>query len=246
MVHAAAEGRTAVSGFMNPEEQYRASSYLKKDEDDCFYIFFGGYADAERRRLFIFPTYYAADKEYIDSKITASAVAVYIRGSGYERMTHRSFMGAVLALGIERDTIGDIIVRDERDAVVLCDEKITGFLFSEPCPLEYVGHDKVKIERYTLPVTFDAGRRYEQISDTVASARLDSIVAALTGLSREKAKTAVKSGVVCLNFIENTDCDSDVNDNDIISVRGSGKYKIKDVNTKTRKNRLRLFALKYI
>ena len=73
MLYTVFGGRTAVSGFMNPEEQYRASSYLKKDEDDCFFAFFGGYADAERRRLFIFPPYYAGDKEYIDSKITASA-----------------------------------------------------------------------------------------------------------------------------------------------------------------------------
>jgi RNA-binding protein YlmH len=109
-----------------------------------------------------------------------------------------------------------------------------------------VGHDKVKLERYTLPGDFDAGRRYEHVSDTVASARLDSIVAALTGISREKAQSAVKSGIVCLNYIENTDCDSDVSDEDIISVRGFGKYKIEEVNTKTRKNRLRLSALKYI
>lgn len=240
------DGRAVISGFMNPEEQYRTASYLKRDADNCIFVFFGGYADAERKKLFLFPSYYEDDKGYINSVTTASAVAVYIHGSGYTRLSHRSFMGAVLALGIERDKIGDIIVRNERDAFVLCDEKMAAFLLSEPCPLEYVGHDKVILERYTLPADFDAGRCYEQVTDTIALARLDSVVAALTGLSREKAKTAVKSGTVYLNFIENTDCDSNVGSDDIISIRGFGKYKIEDVKTKTRKDRLRLSALKYI
>lgn len=239
-------GKAVISGFMNPEEQYRTASYLKRDADNCIFAFFGGYPDAERKRLILFPSYYEDDTEYINSVKTASVAAVYIHGSGYTRLSHRSFMGAVLALGIERDKIGDIIVRNERDAFVLCDEKMAVFLLSEPSPLEYVGHDKVMIERYTIPADFDAGRSYEQVTDTIASARLDSVVSALTGLSREKAKAAVRSGTVYLNFIENTDCDSSVDGDDIISVRGFGKYKIVDVRIKTRKDRLRLSALKYI
>lgn len=243
MLRAAAGGRITVSGFMSPDEQYRAASYLKKDAEDCFFVFFGGYADAERKRLFIFPLFYAGDEKYAGDFTAAAIQAVNIRGSGYERLTHRSFMGAVLATGVERDTIGDIIVRDEYDAIVLCDEKIAGYLISE---LKFVSHDKVKTELITLPDNFNAERRYVYINGTVASARLDSVVASLTGLSREKAKNAIISGFVYLNYTVNNDCDSIICENDIISVRGCGKYKIGDISQRTKKNRLRLSALKYI
>lgn len=246
MIEASSDGRTAISDFMNPEEQYHSASYLKKDADNSVFAFYGGYPGAERRKLFIYPSYYEDDKAYKEEAQIASVAAVSIHGSGYIKHSHRSFMGAVLALGINRDTIGDIIVRDERDAYVICDVKIAGYLLSDQFHLEYVGRDKVTLERFIIPPDFDSGRSYEPVSDTIASPRLDAVIAALTGLSREKAKITVKTGMVFLNFTENTDCDSYVNNGDIISVRGFGKYKIDDVCTKTRKDRLRLSALKYI
>ena len=244
MKSAALKGRDAVSCFLNPEEQYHTASCLRKDADNCIFAFYGGYPEAERKRLFLFPTY-LDNSDYIESVKTASVAAVYIRGSGYVRLSHRSFMGAVLALGIRRGMIGDIVVKNERDAIVFCDEKIAVFLLTEK-PLVYVDHDKIAVERYIITSDFDAGRKYERVADTIASARLDSVVTALTGLSRERAKTTVKNGDVNLNFTQIFDCHEYVKDNDIISVRGFGKYKIEDINTKTRKDRLRLFALKYI
>lgn len=244
MKSTAVRGADAVSCFLNPQEQYHTASCLKKDADNCIFTFFGGYSEAERKKLFLFPAY-RESRDYIDSVKTASVTAVYIHGSGYVRLSHRSFMGAVLALGIRRDMIGDIVVKDGRDAIVFCDEKIAVFLLRE-CPSVYVDHDKVTIERYIIPPVFDTGHRYEHVCNTIASARLDSVVAVLTGLSREKAKTTIRNGAVNLNFTQNFDCDSYINNDDIISVRGLGKYKIEDINTKTRKDRLRLSAFKYI
>lgn len=246
MLEVAGDGRTAISGFMNPEEQYHTASYLKRDADNCFFVFFGGFGDAERKKLFVFPSYRKDSAEYVKNILTGSVAAVFIQGSGYVSLSHSSFLGAVLAPGIKREAIGDIIVRDGRDAIVFCDEKMAAFLLSGSCPIEYVGRDKVVIRPYIIPADFKADRLYKTVSDTIASARLDSVVAALTCLSREKAKAVIKSGAVFLNYIENIDCDSAVCDGDICSVRGFGKFKIADIHTKTRKDKICLMALKYI
>ena len=93
MLRAAAGGRITVYGFMSPDEQYRAAAYLKKDAEDCFFVFFGGYAVRKAKGCLFFPLFYAGDEE-VCRRFTAAAIqAVNIRGSGYERLTHRSFMG---------------------------------------------------------------------------------------------------------------------------------------------------------
>ena len=84
------------------------------------------------------------------------------------------------------------------------------------------------------------------ISDTVASARLDCIVAAICSLSREKARAAVISGLVEVNFENETAPDKNLSVPAVVSVRGYGKFRINSVSDVTRKGRLRLDADKYL
>jgi RNA-binding protein YlmH len=168
-----------------------------------------------------------------------------VTGSGYRKLTHRDFLGSLLGLGLERDVLGDILVTDEsgRCAVVLCDETICGFIESE---LTCVANDKVRVKRvkndeWEVPV-----RRTMPIRDTVASPRLDAVVSALCGISREKEREAVVSGLVEFEFESEDRPDKIINAPSVISVRGVGKFKIVSLSDKTKKGRYRLEAEKYI
>lgn len=223
--------------FLNPAEQYETESYLKTNHDSIDYILYGGYDFAERRMFVLNPI----------TEIRADVKSVFIKGSGYHKLEHKDFMGAVLGLGIERRCIGDIII-NENTAVVFVTDKIRDFLLNPESPLEYksVGKDKVTVSDYIVPVGFNAGREYAGITGIVASARLDSVVSVLIKTSREKAKAIIACGNVQHNFRQEFNNDKQIVSGDIISVKGYGRFNISDLSQKTKKDKIKLIATKNI
>ncbi|MBQ7383452.1 MAG: hypothetical protein IJV72_01500 [Clostridia bacterium] len=244
----AERGELGVSCFLSPREQFFVEKFLLQRGMSGRYLFWGGYGDAERRRAFILPDYIVSCEEfsdiepYVDSQ---PVCAVRIRGSGYRKLTHRDYLGSVLGLGIERDTLGDIVFEDTQreEAVLFCDGVISDFILDE---LKKVASDTVRVERAEISRDFAPKRSFAHISDTVASARVDCIVAALCSLSREKASQTVTGGLVEVNFECETRPDRTLAAPCLISVRGYGKFRINAVSEQTRRGRLRLDADKYI
>lgn len=234
-------GETACSAFYNESEAHEAQRYLASQRRSG-YLFYGGYDDAERKRLFVFPEWFEPCKELTEEFISP----VLIRGSGYVKLDHRSYLGSLIGSGLSRDVIGDIVVRDERSAVVFLDSKIAQYLTGPNSTLERIGRDKVKLTPYTLPTGFTSSVEVVGISSTVASARLDCVVSELVNLSREKTKDLISAGLVMHNYFESTDFSAEVSQADVISVRGYGKFRIESISEKTKKDRIRLLAVKYI
>lgn len=170
---------------------------------------------------------------------------VHVRGSGYYELDHRSFLGAVLALGLSRDTVGDIIVRDGREAIIITVRAAAELLLSQPPVLTYVGRDKVRVSETALPPDYEPERRFTELSITVASPRLDAVVSELARLSRDKAKAAVTGGAVAVSGRVEQRPDREVVRGDVLSVRGHGKFVIGESGT-TSRGRVRLAVKKYI
>ena len=84
------------------------------------------------------------------------------------------------------------------------------------------------------------------VSDTVASARLDGVVAALLSISRERAKEMVLGGLVELDYETCERTDKILVPPSVITVRGFGKFRVNSLCDKTKKGRLRLDADKYV
>ncbi|MBQ2825855.1 MAG: hypothetical protein IJF13_01415 [Clostridia bacterium] len=239
--------------FLNAGEQYHLSEYLDRCGRKGKYLFFGGSNGTERNMVFFIPDYLLdlaeTSPEYLSDAMSPefsdAVAAVKVRGSGYRKLSHRDYMGSILGLGVQRFVIGDIIPVDgEESAIVFCSKKIADFLVSE---LISVGADRgVVTEHFTLPEGFEIKRSFRTITDTVASERLDCVVAALVNCSRDSAKTLITSGEAEKNYSENKKVDSLVTEGDIITVRGHGKYIIRNISDKTRKDRIRLVADKYV
>jgi RNA-binding protein YlmH len=204
--------------------------------------------------LLLFPDYIAdmcnaADWESQSVSIPLSLAgeddpicALSVCGSGYRTLTHRDYLGSLLALGLEREVLGDIDVPDEHHATLFCRASIADYLLTA---VERIGNDKVKIERIALPPDFRGSRRRQPISDTVASARLDCVVAALANLSRDTAQSAIRDGRVELDYLEELRVDRTVEPPCTISLRGVGKFNVLSIATQTKKGRWRLLAEKY-
>ncbi len=248
MLKRAERGEVVVGGFVSPRELRVFTEYLNGKGAHGRYLCFGGYEDAERKRIFILPDYITnADKyedvsQYLDKEPTE---ALLVSGSGYRKLSHRDVLGSLLALGIERDVIGDVAFFDDNgfSAIVFCDAVISDFIIGE---LSRVANDAVKVKRIEIDIDFKPYHSFLHISDTVASSRIDSVVAALCSLSREKARAVVVSELVEVDFALEARPDRQISAPCTVSVRGYGRFKVNSVSEPTRKGRLRLDADKYL
>jgi len=276
MIARCEKGESSASGFLNPAEQYEAEKFIKQQrapreivlgEDGCIvgendfpdggYIFWGGYDTAERKRLFTLPAYLFYMASDIKGLLSAAfdddpIPALVIRGSGYAKLSHRDYLGALLNCGIKRESLGDIVcaspdgTQSDSEAVVFALPAVAGMLCDDSGAPESVGRDKVKISRVTPGPGFGASRQVRRVDGVIASPRLDCAIGLLCGISREKAKTAVQSGIVQLNYEAVMSPDKEIDEGDIISVRGYGRFRIESFEGKTKKDRLRIGAVKYI
>lgn len=244
----ATSGCVSRTPFLTPGEQYRARAYLCTRGSESRLCFFGGYSEAERRRLFILPEYISCcDDEtrlaMLSEDFDSAVRAVRIEGSGFCTLSHRDYLGALLALGIERDVLGDICVSDSHSATVICAPEAESYILST---LESIGRDSVRVSRFSEISSIVSAQKYQPLTDTIASARMDCVVAALCGLSRERAQNIVRSALADRNYETVSDVDCGVCEGDIISVRGFGKFVIRDISGVTKKGRIRLVADKYL
>ncbi len=221
-----------------------------KGARDRFFLF-GGYEDAERRMAFFLPDFVSElegevrekAKNFFPDEFSAAICAIKIKGSGYRALSHRDYLGSLLSLGIERESLGDIVILSEFEAIVFCTRPISRFLLEN---IDRIATDKVTAEEFIPDVSFTVKKEVLPINDTVASARFDCVIAALTNLSREKAQAAIKSCLCSLDYTEEIRPDREVIPPCIISVRGYGKYRIISVGGETKRGRLRLYAEKYL
>ncbi len=244
-------GELACGNFLSPAD----AAFLKRlsrERGVCDrFALVGGYADAERKMPVIIPEYALSygdgakeiAQDFFFEELSEEIRAVLIRGSGYRTLSHRDYLGSVLALGIERDRVGDIVILDDFSAVVICAGSVFGFLLSG---IERIASDKVTVSEFEDTAGLVAKREFQPINDTVASVRLDCVVAALTNLAREKAQSLVRSGLCELDYTPEERCDREIIPPCTVSVRGYGKYDILAFDGETRRGRLRLVARKYV
>lgn len=251
LITRAERGELAQGCFLSPADAAFVKRLARERGVDGRLALTGGYADAERRVPIIIPEYatgYGDDTEkivrdFFSDEFSGEIRAVQIKGSGYRTLSHRDYLGSILALGIERDRIGDIVILDDFSAVVICAGSVFSFLLYG---IERISSDKVKVSEFKNTDELVAKREFLPISDTVASERFDCVVAALTNLAREKAQVLIKSGLCELDYAVEERCDREIIPPCTISARGFGKFDILAFDGETRRGRLRLVARKYV
>lgn len=242
MMQRAERGIWSSTRFLTPREAHLARTFLVGAGYGEQMLAAGGYAEAERVKLFVLPDY-MCEPEYTEPLLDQEISLLALRGGGFCTLTHRDYLGALLALGIERHVLGDLLVMDTSHALLFCQADIAPYLCAE---LSRVGRDGIKVEMLPLSTPFELPQRFVCVSDTVASARFDCVAAALCGLSREKAQMLIRAGECTVDYEPCDRCDKILEPPCVLSLRGYGKYRVDDLGTQTKKGRLRLYASKYI
>ena len=105
----------AYTGFLDMRQQTIASDFCRSI--GARPQFLGGYDDAERRVCAFLPDY--LDETTFDG---IACVRVQTAAALPKPLTHRDYLGALMGMGIERETVGDILAREDgADILVLHD-----------------------------------------------------------------------------------------------------------------------------
>ena len=216
----------SASKFLTPAESQSVSEHFSRRKDASL-IIDGGFEGAERTRaVFTNPVW----GEYNRADLFS---ALKVAHRPQDTLGHRDILGALMALGIERDTIGDIIL-DEATAAFVCLPEIGGYIAENFTRAGRVGFELSAISLDELPA------REEELTiktDTVASLRLDSVLSSAFGMSRTKAAELIAAGRVNLNHQVCLRTEKEVGDDSLLSVRGFGRAKLLEIGGLSHKGR---------
>lgn len=217
-------------GFLTAEQVAVAVKQFKTHQK---YQLFGGYENAERVMIGILP-------EWCDETAFPIA-AITFTYRECDTLSHRDFLGALMALGIARETVGDILVSSGR-AVVFVLSDIEKFILTQIDKIGNVGVTVAQGFNEPLP----QGSKKQSFTVTVASMRLDCVVSALCNISRKEATQKIADGYVSVNSVAVCKATLTVSSQSKIVVRQKGKFQITSCDEHSKKGRIILKYDKYV
>lgn len=158
-----------------------------------------------------------------------------------DKLTHRDFLGALMNLGIERCTLGDVIIRDN-----------VGYVFATEEIAKFITGELSKVKRTDVRATeiddVPSGELYktEEKRIQLQSERLDAVIAKTYSLSRDDAQMLIKRSLVFVNGKETLSSSYTPKSGDKISVRGHGRLIYLGFDSTSRKGKLNVTVSVYV
>lgn len=203
-------------------------------------VSFGGYPNAERRMYIYFPDYLS------EAYLTSDDAPIVCLHAEYSKeappLSHRDLLGALMALGIARETVGDISVGPGSFDFFVSRE-IAPFVLQN---LTEAGRVKLIIRQQPLNDLRITEPETKQITDTLSSLRLDGVIAAGFRISRRQASQYVSSGKAAIDGITCEKPDRCILVGSKISVRGLGKIVLSEIKGTTKKERISVVIDRYV
>lgn len=211
---------------------------IKKDFRGAKYTLFGGAEGTERVMIRFGDTEELGYEEPFPI-VTLKAEPVSMKFA--ERLTHRDFLGSTLALGIERSVLGDIIIRDN-----------IGYIFVKEDMAQYIVDSLTRIRRTDVKLSIvDAipeGELYktERRKLQAVGERVDALIAKLFSISRDDSLSLFKKGLVFAEGRQILSPSYIPKENELISVRGHGRFIYRGYEGLTRKGKLNIIVDLYV
>lgn len=157
-----------------------------------------------------------------------------------DNLGHRDFLGALMNLGIERNTLGDILLKDNQ-GYLFCIKSMAPFIVEN---LRKIKHTSVFCE---ITQDFPAEREEElkEMKIQVSSERIDGVIARVHRLSRSESAEYFRQKKV---FVNGRLCENNsylLRESDVVTVRGLGKFIFKGQAGFSKKGKLNAAVLMY-
>lgn len=225
------------SGFLNAGEQALLFE-MEKELSFVPWTLFGGGEDCERRML----RFGSEEQLGYDEPFPISCLVVKPLIKKFaDELNHRDFLGALMNLGIERDVLGDIIVKDNV-GYVFCGDRMAEYLRDH---LDKVKHTSISCDiMKECPAA--AAPEFAEEELVISSNRCDAVIAKVYRLSRSQSIELFRGKKVFVNGRQYENNSGILKDKDIVSVRGFGKFIFSGFLAETKKGRIRILIKKYV
>lgn len=187
--------------------------------------FDGGWEGAERMQACFHPSW--------EEPVFTAEWADAAWNGRFAHCDHRDLLGSLMALGMDRALFGDLIVQGDHAYLYALQE------MAMRLPLEWTqaGHVPLKVTLMDEPPVIEAPRGV-LLKDTVASLRLDCVLASGLKASRSRAAEMIRQGLVSVDHVPEERVDRMLTEGQLLSVRGFGRIRLTGVGDPTRKDRL--------
>ncbi|MBQ4897474.1 RNA-binding protein [Paenibacillus sp. Marseille-P2973] len=226
-----------LTDFLDPRQSFILQTLVNRHPDAALRLD-GGYNGAERQRALVAPDYRDLDEEPMRMKV----MSITSDDQRLASLQHGDYLGAVLGLGLKREKIGDIHVREDGCHVIVAEE-ISSFLSMNLHQVHRVG---VMTDIMDLDSLKTAEAELEPLDLTVASLRLDGIAGDVYRLSRSKVLVPIKAGRCRVNWRTEEDPSKMLKAGDIVALQGFGRFKVLECDGMTKKGRLRVKIGKFV
>lgn len=226
------------TSFLDLASQDLLHTVMREEKNVNNYEVFGGYEGAER----VMARFGNEESFGYSEPYPLCAVKISPLGEKFAKeLSHRDYLGALMNMGIERSTLGDILISG-KTAYVFCTRSIAGAIDEE---LTRVGNVPVKTD-ITETVDVEIQKSFEEVNVLVSSERLDAVLSKLYNLSRSDSNELFSSSRVYVNARLCTNNSITPKPGDVISARGFGKFVYDGVKYENKKGKLNVGVRKYV
>ena len=215
-----------VSNFLNPfEQQLWSNEHQKVDLS-----FYGGYPQAERKIVLV----KALNDKDVLSIEDYQFVWVAASINAFNSLTHRQVLGTLMHNGLKRQVIGDILLTDSSVQIAVKKSIVKFFLIQSFKIRQNILNFKIISPRQLIiPKSTESLKNI-----VVASLRLDAFLAKTINLSRNKVQHLIVQNQVFVNFKLVNKSTYLLTENDLITVRGFAKIKMKKIVGRSKKGKI--------
>ncbi len=235
-------GKIECTDFLDMYQISLVENFLRKMQFKNYKLY-GGYEEAERKILIVYSDKYNENMLEKNYGKMLKVVRIALPEEEQGKYSHRNYLGGIVKLGLKREKVGDILVsNDGADIIVSCD--FAEILKNELPTLTRFENSKITIEE--LSNIRKREIKIEEVKIIVPSLRLDNIVSDLARTSRSKAVQIINQERVFVNGQNETKPSKQIKLSDIITIRGKGRFIIKEFTGTTRSGRQVILIEKYV
>ena len=191
--------------------------------------------DCEKKLLAVYPEYFSEDYLYFPVKYFK-----IIKKSKFINLEHKHYLGNILGLGIKREILGDLIVKNNECYGIIL-ENMFDFLKENLLRINSSPVEIIEIGENEVPQN-----EFKELNIRLSSLRLDSLVSELTNLSRALSVNYIDLGNVQVNYEIQREKSYRISVGDTIIIKKYGKFRIEAENGLTKKDKVKLIVRKYI
>ena len=219
--------------FYTEPEILKIEKFLKLSNIENYFIF-GGYEEASRKMVFFYPSKLTFDMAFSNVNQVLKSIRITLPNGQKESFEHRDYLSAIMKFGIVREKFGDIIVYSEGADFIVQLENAEYFKNNLQ---ELIRFKKATLEILDINNLHETNQELEEISIIVNSMRIDNFVSEICKCSRNKAEEILLQERVMINYESVIKNSKTVNIDDIITIRGFGRFVVKEISRKTKSNK---------